>query len=130
MNDAVQQAARAAAARLAPEYGQRLPADVEAALHSADSTPRRDQYLDPISLGGLIVSVATLAWTVYQDHKKKYNDPPAASVIIRTIRIELSDNGIPEQVGTEQRDRIIQAVVEETTHAINDETARPENQRP
>ncbi|MWA02700.1 hypothetical protein F8568_020435 [Actinomadura sp. LD22] len=125
MNDAIRQAAHAAAARLVPEYGQRLPADVEAALHSAYSAPRRDQYLDPISLGGLIVSVATLAWTIYQDHKKKHNDPPAASVIIRTIRIEIDDNGVPGELGTEQRDRIIQTVVEETTHAINDETARP-----
>lgn len=128
MNDAIQQAARAAAARLAPEYGGRLPADVEAALHSADGATRRDQYLDPISLGGLVVSVATLAWTVYQDHKKKHNDPPAASVIIRTIRIELSDSGIPEQLDTEQRDRIIQAVVEETTHVINGEVVPPPDQ--
>ncbi|MFD0683417.1 hypothetical protein [Actinomadura fibrosa] len=59
--------------------------------------------------------------------QKKHNDPPTASVIIRTIRIGIGDDGVPKEFGTEQRDRIIQAVVEETTHAINDETARPGN---
>ncbi|WP_141578993.1 hypothetical protein [Actinomadura sp. WMMA1423] len=127
MNDTIQQAARAAGARLAPEYGRRLPADVEAALHSGDGASRRERY-DPVSIGGLIVSIATLAWTIYQDHKKKHNEQPSTQVIIRTVRIELSNDGAPEQVNAEQRDRIIEAVVEEIAQAISDETDPPHDQ--
>ncbi|GAA0963903.1 hypothetical protein [Actinocorallia libanotica] len=128
MNNTIQQAARTTATRLTPEYGRRLPADVEAALHSTGDVPRRDQYLDPVSVAGLIVSIATFAWTIYQDHKKKHNEQPPTQVIIRTIRIELGNNGTLEPLNEEQRDRIIQATVEETTRAINNEDSSPENQ--
>ncbi|WP_460362862.1 hypothetical protein [Actinocorallia lasiicapitis] len=53
-----------------------MPAGVEAALYSGDGSPGQCQYLDPASTGGLVVSMATLAWTVYQDHKKKHNAAP------------------------------------------------------
>ncbi|NDU77730.1 hypothetical protein GWI34_34735 [Actinomadura sp. DSM 109109] len=123
MNEIVQQAARGAAERLAPEYGERLRADVEAALHSGDGVTRHERY-DPVAIGGLIVSVATLAWTIYQDHRKKHDERPPVQVVIRTVRIELGDGGVPRQVDAEQRDRIIQAVVEETVRGLDDEPER------
>ena len=127
MNTTIQQAARATANQLAAEYGPRLPADVEAALHSSDGVPRRGQYLDPISISGLIVSAAALAWTIYQDHKKQHNEAPPVQVIIRTVRIELNENGTVQHLTTEQRDRIIQATAEETIRAIDDDTPPPAN---
>jgi len=61
MTDPITAAARAAAAHLAAEYGPDLAADVEAALHSPGTTQRPSQYFDPVSLGSLIVTIATLA---------------------------------------------------------------------
>ncbi len=51
--------ARAAVARLAPEFGVGLPVDVEAALHTPTGVGG-DRYLDPIALAALIVSAAQL----------------------------------------------------------------------
>jgi hypothetical protein len=75
MTDPVSTGARAAAERLTPDFGPGLAADVEAALHTRGSQQRPEQYFDPISLGALIVSIATLAWTIYTDLKKKTPQP-------------------------------------------------------
>ena len=88
MTDPVSDAARAAAERLTPDYGPGLAADVEAALHARGSAQRPERYFDPISLGALIVSIATLAWTVYSDLRKKTSSP-APDVVARTVRVEL-----------------------------------------
>jgi len=70
----------AAAHRLAAEHGPGLPAEVEAALHTRDAGQRPGQYLDPISLGTLIVAIATLAWTIYTDQRKHPARLPSATV--------------------------------------------------
>jgi hypothetical protein len=44
---------------------------VEDALRAPGREQRPEQYFDPITLGGLIVSIATLAWNAYTDLKKK-----------------------------------------------------------
>jgi hypothetical protein len=72
MTDPIAAAARAAAHRLAAEHGPGLAADVEAALHTRDADQRPGQYLDPVSLGTLIVAIATLAWTIYTDKRKQH----------------------------------------------------------
>lgn len=108
VNEPIAAAARAAAQRLAERYGPRLPGDVEAALHPTDGRP--GQYLDPVAIGGLVVSVATLAWTIYQDLTKTTPEP-APQVITRTIRLQLPAT---TDITTEDRDRIIEAVVTET----------------
>ena len=98
---------RAAARRLADHYGAQLTIDVEAALHAADGRPQ--QYFDPASLGGLVVAVATLAWTVYRDLKRE-TPAPAPQVIDRTVRLELR---YPLDLDADERDRIIDVVVTE-----------------
>ncbi|MGH3916279.1 MAG: hypothetical protein ACRDTC_23155 [Pseudonocardiaceae bacterium] len=108
--DPIEHSARAAAQRLATQYGPELPVDVEAALHTRGTTQLPERYVDPISIAGLIVSVATLVWTVYNDLRTKMPEPSPA-VIARTIRIQLSDTG---GLDPAQRDRIIDIVVEET----------------
>jgi hypothetical protein len=113
MTDPVADTARAAAERLAGELGGGLKTDVEAALHARDREARPDRYLDPISLGGLIVSVATLAWTVYKDLKAK-TPTPSPDVVARTVRVELRD---VEGSSVAQRDRVIDVVVAETVRA-------------
>jgi len=114
-NGPVARGARAAAQRLAPGPGGSLTADVEAALHSQNAG-HPQQYLDPISLGALIVSTASLAWTIYTDLKTK-TQRPAPQVIARRVRIELGDRAPIEPT---ERDRIIDVVVAETIQAIDD----------
>ena len=74
MTDAVADAARSAATILAPDLGQNLPAEVEAALAARGGDYRPERYLDPVSLGSLIVSVATLAWTIYNDQRGRIQE--------------------------------------------------------
>jgi hypothetical protein len=88
MTDPVSTGARAAAERLAPDHDPGLAADVEAALYTRGQEQRPDQFFDPVSLGALIVSIASLTWTVYTDLKKKTHRP-APEVVARTVRVEL-----------------------------------------
>jgi len=110
MTDPVEHIARAAAARLTAEHSAALPVDVEAALHARGSAREPDRYLDPIALGALIVSVATLAWTIYTDLKQKTPNP-SPDVLARAIRVQLREAGAPNSA---ERDRIVDVVVSET----------------
>jgi hypothetical protein len=76
MTDPAADAARSAAVILAPDLGPNLPAEVEAALAARGTQQRRDRYMDPVSLASLIVSIATLAWTIYNDQRSHTPDPP------------------------------------------------------
>jgi hypothetical protein len=113
MPDVVNVAARAAAERLAPDFGPELVPDVEAAL-SVQGSARSEQYLDPVSLGSLIVSIVGLAWTIYTDLRKKSADP--APEVTRVIRIELIERGEEDLV---KRDKITEAVVAEVIRAAS-----------
>jgi hypothetical protein len=86
MTDPVGDAARSAAVILARDLGPSLPAEVEAALAIRDTHERPDRYFDPVSLASLIVSIASLAWTIYNDRRKHTPDPLPDS-IARQVRI-------------------------------------------
>ena len=90
MTDPAADAARSAAVILAPDLGPNLPAEVEAALAARDGGQRPDRALDPVTLASLIVALATLAWTIYNDHRTHTPDPPPDS-LARQIRITLRD---------------------------------------
>ena len=111
MTDPAADAARAAAAILAADLGPNLPAEVEAALAARGTGQRPDRYLDPVSLAGLIVAIATLAWTIYNDRRKQTPDPPPDS-IARQVRITLRDQDTVLPPGTE---RITEVVATEIT---------------
>jgi hypothetical protein len=115
MPDPVADASRAAAQRLADELGPGLAADVEEALEGRGEAHSPERYLDPVSLGGLIVSVATLAWTVFNDLRNKTPKPPPEG-IARRVRVELETH---DSVTPAQRDRIIEIVVSETIVAAS-----------
>jgi hypothetical protein len=66
--------------------------------------------VDPISLAGLIVSVASFAWTVYRDLKTK-TDAPARDVIERRVRLQVRESEISAPPA--QRDRITEVLVAE-----------------
>jgi nitrogen fixation-related uncharacterized protein len=106
MTDPAANAARSAAVILAPDLGPNLPAEVEAALAARDTQQRPDRYLDPISLAALIVAIATLAWTIYNDQRKHTPDPPASS-IARQLRITLRDQDTALPPGTERITEIV-----------------------
>ena len=111
MTDLIADAARTAAAILAPDLDPSLPAEVEAVLAARDTQQRPDQYLDPVSLASLIVSSATLAWTIYNDQRTRTADPPPAS-IARKVRITLRAR---EAVLPEAAERIPEIVATEIT---------------
>jgi hypothetical protein len=109
MTDSVATISRAAATRLATEGEPQVVVEVEATL-AAGPDGRRDQYVDPISLGALIVSAAALAWQVYTDLKDR-NGKPAKEVVARRLRIQLQDS---EHTPTPDDQKVIDIVVEET----------------
>lgn len=110
MTDTTADIARAAAARLEPELGAQLGQDVEAAIHAQEGSAPERYVLDPVSLAGLIVSVASFAWTVYRDLKKETPEP-SRDVVARTVRVRLED---PGSHSAAERDRVIEVVVDET----------------
>jgi hypothetical protein len=113
--DPVATAARAAAGRLAGDYGPGLKADVEAALHVGGSQ-RRDQYIDPVSVAGLIVSIADLAWGVYIRLRDKAAKP-APEVVARTVRVEMRSRGEGDPA---VQDKITDVVVTEIIKAADE----------
>ncbi|WP_055615225.1 hypothetical protein [Streptomyces phaeochromogenes] len=120
MADPVGLGARAAAQRLATPHNLNLTTDVEAALHTRETTNRPDQYLDPISIGALIVSIASLTWTVYND-LRRHTPAPDRDVINRHVRIRLDQAETPQPaLSAADRDRYIDITVEETLNAAQD----------
>ena len=115
MNDPVGMAARAAAQQLQADTGPGLVAEVEAVLATRKSPSAPPQYVDPIALASLIVAVASLAWTVYTDLRKR-TAKPAAEVVARTVRVTRRDQGQPAAPN-----HIIEVVVTETIHVADQE---------
>jgi hypothetical protein len=113
-DDPAAAAARSAAAILAPDLGQQLPVEVEAALAARAGDQRPERFFDPVSLGALIVSIATLAWTVYNDQRSRAGeakvDEPEQESIERQVRIALREQDTVLPSGTE---RITEVVVTE-----------------
>lgn len=119
MIDPIATIARAAASRLTDDYGQGIAADVESALHTRRSVSIPDEYLDPVALGSLIVSIATLAWTVYTDRKGRATEV-SPDAMARTIHIELPGLGDAADHAA-SRDRMIQVIVSETLRVVSDD---------
>jgi hypothetical protein len=109
----VADAARAVATRLADQHGPGLAAEVEAALYARETERRPERYFDPISLGTLIVGVASLVWTIYNDLRKKTPDPPP-DVVQRAVRVELRTRG------EKPADQITDIVITEIIRAAGD----------
>jgi hypothetical protein len=116
VTDPVAPIARAAAARLAADHGPALAIDVEAALAGRGSAQPPQRYLDPVSLGSLVVSAATLAWTVYTDLRAKTRSP-SRDVLTRTVRVRLDT---ADAVDALTRDQVIDVVVDETVQTEQD----------
>ena len=108
MTDSVADAARSAAAVLAPDLGLNLPVEVEAALAARSGDQRPDRYLDLGSLGSLIVSAATLAWTSYNDQRNRSHEwEPEADSVARQVRITLREQDTDLPPGTERVTEVV-----------------------
>ena len=115
MNDPVGIAARAAAQQLQAEAGPGLVAEVEAVLATRESPSAPPQYVDPVALASLIVAIASLAWTVHTDLKKR-TAQPSAEVVARTVRVTRQDQG-----QAAAPDHIVEVVVTETIRMAADQ---------
>jgi hypothetical protein len=103
--------ARRAAQRLSGDLSQNLPAAVEAELRAGGKAPERyEPVTTVIALAALLLNAAKFAWDIYRDRKKDAKEAPSAYTIARTLRLELK---YYEGVSIEQRDKIINVVVEE-----------------
>jgi hypothetical protein len=119
MNDPVTDIARATAGRVATDRMPTLSQDVEVALLARDGSKRPEGYLvDPVSLGSLIVTIASLAWTIHRDLRNR-TSTPAPDVLARTLRVQLRADGAAD---SPDRDRMIDIVVEETIRTGMPET--------
>ncbi|MEU6854156.1 hypothetical protein ABZ901_30035 [Actinacidiphila alni] len=118
MDDAIEKAARAAAQRLTGPTYPTLAEDVEEALAAEGVGRAPGQYVDPTALGGLIVGISTLAWTVYNDIRSRGAGEPDVDAIARRVRQQLQQEGAPApELEPAERDRIIDVTVEETVNA-------------
>jgi hypothetical protein len=108
MTDPVADAARSAAAILAPDLGRNLPVEVEAVLAARGGDQRPDRYFDFVALGSLIVSIAGIAWQVYNDLRNRAHDqePPVDS-ITRQVRITLREQDTALPPGTERITEVV-----------------------
>ncbi|MFJ1595542.1 tetratricopeptide repeat protein [Streptomyces sp. NPDC088261] len=122
MIDVIEQGALAAAHRLAARHHPDLTDDVEAALATRDTAREPDQYSDPVAIGSLVVSVASLVWMVYNDIRGRSAaasatpDAVARRVRQRLAQVEAAATPAPP-LDPAERDRIIDITVEETLNA-------------
>ena len=102
--------ARSAAAKLARELDPALPAYVERQIEAGSEGGK--QFIEPgttIALASLLVSMASLAWTIYRDLRKE-TARPSLDVVRTRVRVQLE---LPEGVSLTQRDQMIAVVVEQ-----------------
>jgi hypothetical protein len=107
MSDPITAAAFSAADLLTADYGPDVVAEVKNALHVHGTRGRPDQYVDPVSVGSLIVAIATLAWTIHTDLRKK-KAQPSREVLVHQVRAELREYDSP---GMDDASRITEIVV-------------------
>jgi hypothetical protein len=103
--------ARQAAARLAATLGPDLPAQVERELN-ADPLDPPMRGVDPVSLASLLVSLASLAWTIWRDLRKDHATR-SRSEQAEALAAALAES-TPPALPPAQRTLLVQIVAEET----------------
>jgi hypothetical protein len=110
--------ARRSAAQLL-DVDPRLPDQIEQALTDDPLARPAERIIDPISLGALIVSIASLGWTVYHDIKKDRTTAGLDQVgKVQRLAEQLHQAGleirpVPPDITPERRARIISVIAAE-----------------
>ncbi|MEU1465836.1 hypothetical protein ABZ467_35350 [Streptomyces sp. NPDC005727] len=119
MDDLIATVARATVGQLGAQFGkpELLEVQVETALRRNGATSASDRFADPVAVGGLIVTIATLAYQIYQDHRKQHGTRPSRSTLVEYIRVERRAAG--ELMSVEET--IIEVVAEEIVTAADDD---------
>jgi hypothetical protein len=82
-----------------------LVAQVEAGIYGDGPQARPGQYVDPVALGSLIVSIAALGWQIGSDLMKR-GERPAPDGLAERIRVERRlESGV-----TSVEDKIVEIV--------------------
>jgi hypothetical protein len=104
--------ARGAAAKLTTFMDPALPQLVEGLLADPDAKQDVAKYDLSLAIGlaSLIVSIASFSWTLYSDLKKG-GKKPDKSLLARKTRVKFQNI---EGISANDRDRIIEVVIEET----------------
>jgi hypothetical protein len=108
--------ARATAGWLAPRYGPRLVTEVEAGIYGDDEQSPPGQYVDPVALGSLIVSIAALGWQIGSDLVKR-GEKPVPDGLAQRIRVERR----LESDVTNAEEKIVEIVSIEVVKRLDDE---------
>jgi hypothetical protein len=96
-----------------------LKAEVEDALYRDATHTQQDRYVDVVGLGSLIVSIATLAYKIYTDHKKQHGRRPIRRTLVTAIRAKREDAG--DLMAAEET--IVEIVAAEIVTAAGDDDA-------
>lgn len=106
-----------AARQLAAEFRlPLLPLDVEAVIRSGGTAEQPGKFVDPVALGSLIVSIASLAWQVYCN-KKKEGSKPTRDTLTRIVRVQRRESGDL----TRAEEKIIEVVAVEVLKLAGDD---------
>ena len=123
-NTEVAAIARRAADRLAEGVDKALRDDVERELAKDPLEERSKRLFDPISLGALIVSLASFGWTVYRDLKKdregaKADRPTMEARVATLLREEdsFAAGRLPPGISAEQQSLVITTIAAEIVAA-------------
>jgi hypothetical protein len=103
--------ARLAAARLTATLGPDLPAQVEQELNADPLDPPK-RLADPVSLAALLVSVASLAWTIWHDLRKDHATRPQSEQADALAAALVPSS--PPALAPPQRTLLVRVVAEET----------------
>ena len=119
--------ARRSAARLTG-IDPDLPRHVEQALAEDPLARPAERVIDPISLASLIVSLASLGWTIYHDTKKdRAAAGPDPAARAQRLAAQLQEDGtaaarLPAALTPDQRGMVIRVIAAEIVAA--DSTGR------
>jgi hypothetical protein len=116
--------ARRAADRLAETIDKGLRDDVDRELAKDPLEEQSKQFFDPISLGALIVSLASFGWTVYRDLKKDREaakaDRPAMESRVAALLLEedgFAAGRLPPGITADQQSLMITPIAAEIVAA-------------
>lgn len=111
MTQSTEQIARRAAQRLATDIDRPLLiAEVERHLDNQTAPEAATYEPVTVSVAAFIVSIASLAWTIYNDIKNRGGQVDQ-EVVSRRIRVMIKPS---DNFSESERDRIVDVVVEET----------------